>query len=49
MYPISKYEYGKWTFIKEFNGSYEDALKESNRLQILDQDCSYRIWDCRVI
>jgi hypothetical protein len=50
-YPISKYvgKYpnGKWVFIKEVKGSYEDAMKEAAVLQKKDPKNAYRIWDER--
>ena len=51
-YPISKYvgKYpnGKWIFVKYYEGTYEEALKEAVRLQSIDsQHNQYKIWDDR--
>jgi hypothetical protein len=51
-YPISKYigtyPNGYWVFVKEFEGTYADALKEAKKLQETDVDKGkYSIWDDR--
>ncbi len=47
-FPISKYvgkhPNGRWEFIKEFEGTYEEAMKEAGRLSVNENDL-YRIWD----
>ena len=37
----------EWEFIKEVEGTYEDALKEAGKLQSENKGYQYRIWDCR--
>jgi len=47
-FPISKYSSATgWIFIKQFNGTYIDALFEAQRLQSEDDAFAYRIWDER--
>jgi hypothetical protein len=55
-YPISKYvgkhPKGKWMFVKDFIGTYEECGVELRRLQQEDpktgrKDNQYRIWDDR--
>jgi hypothetical protein len=47
-YPISKYsEKTGWIFIKDFEGTYEEALQEASKLQYEDSSFIYRIWDER--
>jgi len=53
-FPISKYvgtfPKGEWVFVKDFSGSYKDALLEAIRLQNKDPKTGrkknhYRIWN----
>jgi len=53
-YPISIYignfPNGEWEFVKDFQGTYEEALKEIIQLQLNDPKTGrkknhYRIWD----
>lgn len=47
-YPISKYSMDTgWIFVKEFTGTYEEALLEASNLQYEDHGFTYRIWDER--
>jgi hypothetical protein len=51
-YPISKYigtyPNGYWVFVKDVEGTYEEALKEAKKLQETDTDkAKYSIWDDR--
>jgi len=47
-FPISKQGKDKeWTFIKEVEGTYENAMLEAQKLQKKDKKYQYRIWDCR--
>ena len=53
-WPISKYigsfPKGKWEFVKDVRGTYEEALEEALRLQVIDPKTGkkhnhYKIWD----
>jgi hypothetical protein len=53
-WPISKYigsfPKGEWKFVKNYQGTYEEAWKEANHLQAADPKTGrkknhYRIWD----
>lgn len=46
-YPISKFKDNIWYFIKDFEGTLDEAYKEIERLQKQDLEYSYRIWDDR--
>jgi hypothetical protein len=51
-YPISKYigtyPNGYWVFVKEFEGTYAEAINEAKKLQETDVDKGkYSIWDDR--
>ena len=46
---VGKYPNGNWMFVKYFNGTYENALKEAGKLQLQDPKTGrktnhYRLW-----
>lgn len=49
-FPISRIKNRKWVFVKEFEGSYEQALQEAERLQNNNKTgWIFRIWDNRLL
>jgi len=50
-YPISRYigtfPSGSWEFVREFTGTYREALILAEALQKENGEYDYRIWDCR--